>query len=98
MFGAVNIRNGKLITKITERYNALTFLEFLSIVHIRFPDSILVLDNAMYHHAGIITDYTFLTGIDILFLPPYSPKLNSIERVETGKEECNPQQVFPTAQ
>ena len=80
-FGAVNIRNGKLITKITDRYNALTFLEFLSMVHARFPDSILVLDNALYHHAGIITDYAFLTGIDLLFLPSYSPKLNPIERV-----------------
>ena len=81
VFGDVNIRNGKLITKITDRYNALTFLEFLSMVHARFPDSVLVLDNAMYHHAGIITDYAFLTGIDLLFLPSYSPKLNPIERV-----------------
>ena len=52
VFGAVNIRNGRLITKITDRYIALTFLEFLSMVHARFPDSILVLDNALYHHAG----------------------------------------------
>ena len=97
MFGPVNIRNGRLITKITDRYNALKFHEYISIVHARFHDSILVLDNAMYHHAGIITNYAFLTGIYILFLPPYSPKLYSIERVETGKNECNPQQVFPTA-
>jgi hypothetical protein len=70
VFGDVNIGIGRLITKITERYNALTFLEFLSTVHARFPDSVLVLDNAMYHHAGIITDYAFLTDIDLLFLPP----------------------------
>ena len=28
-----------------------------------------------------MSDYAFLTGIDILFLPPYSPELNPIERV-----------------
>lgn len=48
---------------------------------IRFPDSIFVLDNALYHHASIFTDFGFLIGIDLLFLPPYSPELNPIERV-----------------
>ena len=81
VFGAVGVSDGRLITKITERYNALTFLVFLSLVHGRFPESIIVMDNALYHHAGIITDYAFLTGIDLLFLPPYSPELNPIERV-----------------
>ncbi|OWP57134.1 MAG: hypothetical protein B2I17_02770 [Thermoplasmatales archaeon B_DKE] len=28
-----------------------------------------------------MTDYAFLTGIDLIFLPPYSPELNPIERV-----------------
>ena len=81
VFGAVGTCDGRLLTKIAERYNAFTFLEFLSLVHIRFPESVIVMDNALYHHAGIITDYAFLTGIDLLFLPPYSPELNPIERV-----------------
>ncbi len=81
VFGAVRIRDGRLLTEITERYNAMTFLKFLSLVHRMFPDSILVMDNAMYHHAGIITDLAFMTDIDLLFLPPYSPELNPIERV-----------------
>ena len=42
VFGAVRISDGRLITRITERYNALTFLEFLSLVHGRFPESIIV--------------------------------------------------------
>lgn len=81
VFGAVGISDSRLITKITERYSALTFLGSLSLVHGRFPESIIVMENALYHHAGIITDYAFLTGIDLLFLPPYSPELNPIERV-----------------
>ncbi|MEM0136168.1 MAG: IS630 family transposase [Thermoplasmatales archaeon] len=81
VFGAVSISYGRLITQITERYNAFTFLEFLSLSHRIFPHSVFVLDYAFYHHAGIITDYAFITGTDLLFLPPYSPELNPIERV-----------------
>ncbi len=81
VFGAVRISDGRLITQITERFNAFTFLEFLSLARRIFPHSVFALDNALYHHAGIITDYAFLTGTDLLFLPPYSPELNPIERV-----------------
>lgn len=81
VFGAVRIEDGRLLTEITERYNALTFLKFLFIAHARFPDSIFVLDNAQYHHASLIIDYAFLADINLLFLPPYSPELNPIEKV-----------------
>ena len=81
VFGALSINDGKLFTKITEKYNSMTFLEFLCIVHGKFPNSMVVLDNALYHHASVVTEFAFLTGMDLLFLPPYSPELNPIERV-----------------
>ncbi len=81
VFGAIRISDGRLITRITEVYNAFTFVEFLSIVHKKFPDSVFVMDNALYHHASIVTDYAFLSQIELLFMPPYSPELNPIERV-----------------
>lgn len=81
VFGAVSMDSGRLLTSLTDRYNALTFLEFLSLAHRTFPDSIFVLDNVLYHHAGVINDYVNLTGIRLFFLPPYSPDLNPIERV-----------------
>ncbi|MCL6003560.1 MAG: transposase [Candidatus Thermoplasmatota archaeon] len=81
VFGAISITDGRLVTRITEGYNAFTFVEFLSVIHKKFPDSLFVLDNALYHHAGIVTDYAFVSQIDILFMPPYSPELNPIERV-----------------
>ena len=81
VFGAISIIDGRLITTITEKYNAFTFVEFLSVVNKKFPDSLLVLDNALYHHASIVTDYAFLNQIDLLFMPPSSPDLNPIERV-----------------
>lgn len=70
VFGAVRTGNGKLLTGITGKYNAMTF-----------PDSVIVLDNALYHHANIVAECAFLTGVDLLFMPPYSPELNSIKRV-----------------
>ena len=81
VFGAIRISDGRLITRITEVYNAFTFVEFLSIVHKKFPDSVFVMDNALYHHASIVTDYAFLSQIELLVMPPYSPELNPIERV-----------------
>ncbi len=69
VFGVANIGNGDLITGITDKYNAMTFLEFLSTINVKFPNSI------------IVTGYEFLIDMEILFIPPYSPELNPIERV-----------------
>ncbi len=97
VFGAVSPDNGKLITSLTDRYNALTFLEFLSLAHRAFPGSIFVLDNALYHHAGVIEDYARLTGITLLFLPPYSPDLNPIERVwKLVRKKATHNMYFPS--
>ncbi len=98
VFGAVSIKDGSLVSEVRKKYNALTFLEFLSRVHARLPDSILVLNNALYHHACLITDYAFLTCIDMIFLPPYSPELNPIERVRKLVKKHATQQVFPVAE
>lgn len=81
MFGALRTDDSRLFTKIAEKYNSKTFLEFLCIVHSKFPNSTVVLDNALYHHASVVMEFAFLTGMDLLFLPPYSPELNPIERV-----------------
>ena len=39
-------------------------------------DVILVMDNASWHNRLVMPDH-----IDILYLPPYSPELNPIERL-----------------
>lgn len=40
-----------------------------------------VLDNASYHRARVVQELAASLGIELLFLPPYSPNLNLIERV-----------------
>ena len=44
-------------------------------------DSVLVMDNMKSHHAKAITRLLERTGIRYLFLPPYSPDLNPIEKL-----------------
>ena len=44
-------------------------------------DSVLVMDNMRSHHAKAITQLLEQSGIRYLFLPPYSPDLNPIEKL-----------------
>lgn len=44
------------------------------------PDSVLVLDNAAFHKAVSTQTLVNSAGHRLLFLPPYSPHLNPIEK------------------
>jgi transposase len=79
LFGAVNIRSGKLMTMICSPFNSLTFIAFLRrLRRHRRPGqrTVLILDNASYHHLRTVPN-----GFILDFLPPYSPELNTIERI-----------------
>ena len=41
----------------------------------------LVLDNAKYQRCALVQDLAAVLNIELLFLPPYSPNLNLIERL-----------------
>ena len=44
------------------------------------PGSVIVLDNATFHKKSVLPDLARKKGCWVLFLPPYSPDLNSIEK------------------
>jgi transposase len=49
----------------------------------------LVLDNARYQRCRLVMELAEKLGIELLFLPPYSPNLNLIERLwKLTKREC----------
>lgn len=49
----------------------------------------LVLDNARYQRCRMVIELAQQLGIELLFLPPYSPNLNLIERLwKLTKKEC----------
>jgi transposase len=86
LFGAVNFHTGQLVTMFCPVFDAQTFGIFVRILlrhRRRGLRSVLVLDNAAYHHAAEsdILASTPQTTLRLDFLPPYSPDLNPIERV-----------------
>lgn len=56
------------------------FLEKVRLTSGDIPVSI-VLDNARYQHCQAVKDKAAELGISLIFLPPYTPNLNIIERL-----------------
>jgi transposase len=85
-FGAASLRTGKLVTTFEPKFNAESFQRFLQLLLIHRPRGkrlVLLLDNAKYHHARALQPWLHQhrKRLTLLFLPPYSPELNPIERV-----------------
>jgi len=53
------------------------------VTHNQHRKLFLILDNARYHHAKIVTEWVQANQdrIELHFLPPYSPNLNAAEHV-----------------
>ena len=85
IYGALNYRTNKLSVRVGAGKNATEFLGFLAQLTQQYRNHacLLVLDNASYHTAGVVTRYLeeISSSIQALWLPPYSPELNDIERV-----------------
>ena len=87
-FGAVRVRDGKLCTlPPSGHFDAQTcwsFLRRLRRISTRTGRRVVVIsDNARYHHASLHAAWRHAQqpAFSLLFLPPYSPQLNPIERV-----------------
>jgi transposase len=83
-FGALDLKTGCLLTEEAATFNAETFGDFLhSLLQHTQGKTHLILDNVSWHKAQELTD--FFTGnrdrLVRVFLPPYSPELNPMERV-----------------
>ena len=83
-FGAINVKTGQLLTQKAPGFNSDTFGEFLSYLLERTEGKLfLILDNARWHRARDLKKFFFKNRDRLVrvFLPPYSPELNPIERV-----------------
>jgi len=87
-FGAVRIRDGRLVVSKPEgSFDAKTCWSFLRklrrCARRRGRRVVIIIDNAKYHHAKLHAEWRRLQEPEfvLLFLPPYSPQLNPIERV-----------------
>lgn len=84
VLGAVNAISQELFfIHNTDKINAVVVMDFLTQLrkeYSKLPISI-VLDNARYQHCKAVKELAAILDIDLLFLPPYSPNLNLIERL-----------------
>lgn len=86
LFGAVNLRSGRLLTMTTSPFDAESFeafLRYLDAHRNRRCRMRLILDNAAYHKAEDLQPYlqSVQHRMSLDYLPPYSPELNPVERV-----------------
>lgn len=86
VLGAIDPITKHMITVTNNTYvNAITVCELLDKIaaqHIDIPIPItIILDNAKYQRCKLVMEKAKLHNIELLFLPPYSPNLNLIERV-----------------
>jgi transposase len=93
VIGAVNGLTKQIhFTSNTTQVNALTIVDFLHQIRIYYFDMkpiYIVLDNARYQHCQLVRYIAWQFNIRLLFLPPYSPNLNIIERLwKFVKKKC----------
>lgn len=82
--GAINIKNLKTSVHFGDSINAQSTVHlFKKIERTNVnADAIYVFaDNAKYYKCKFVTDYLEYSKIKLIFLPPYSPNLNLIERL-----------------
>lgn len=84
VLGAVETRDHDFVSiRTTGSVNADTVVELVEKIHGSYPGEkiTLVMDNARYQYNKRVFESANGCGIELLFLPPYSPNLNLIERV-----------------
>ncbi len=84
VLGALNAVTHELVTEINTTYITATsvcaLLRTIASRGLSVPVT-LVLDNARYQRCALVTGVAKELGIELLFLPPYSPNPNLIERL-----------------
>jgi transposase len=92
VLGALNAVTQEVITVVNATYiNALSVCELLDKLAAwsqNLPITV-VLDNARYQRCELVKRHATKLGIELLFLPTYSPNLNLIERLwKFVKKQC----------
>jgi len=92
VLGAYSVKDAELIAITNNAYiNSDTLVELLTTISRLHADTAitLILDNARYQRCDKVINHALELGIDLQFLPPYSPNLNLIERLwKFTKKQC----------
>jgi len=83
LLGIINYETGAIYCEEHSKYDAEVFLRFLENVLVKYPEGkiVMILDNSKVHHAKLLEEFLDKNSarISLIFLPPYSPKMNIIE-------------------
>ena len=99
VLGALNAITKELTTVCNDTYitavQVCQLLDKLAAQNVGLPLTV-VLDNARYQRCALVEEHARRLGIDLLFLPGYSPNLNLIERFwKYVKKDCLYSKYYP---
>ena len=96
--GALNLKEMTVISQDYETINGDSILDFFKKIEEAYPNAPnihVILDGSGYHRKKDVIDWASHSRLKLHFLPPYSPNLNSIERVwKVMNERVRDNRVF----
>ena len=81
--GAIDIETLEPVTGFYDTINAQAAIDLFDRIEAKHPDAdtiYIIVDNARYYRSCLLKEHVEGTKIKLIFLPPYSPNLNPIER------------------
>lgn len=82
--GACNVENAEVIIHEDVSVNAQSTIQLFDKMQVHQPkgNMFVIADNAKYYRSNLVSEYIKTnTRVKLIFLPPYSPNLNLIERL-----------------
>ena len=102
IIGAIELKTMNVTSDFVETVNADTINCFFEKLRQSYPQAEklhVILDQSGYHRSHAVKEGAFLHGIELHYLPPYSPNLNPIERLwKVMNEQVRNNVVFYSAQ
>jgi transposase len=100
ILGALHATTLQVVIFTNDSYlNSYSVAKLMCQIAVEFADLpiTLVMDNARYQRCRFVMDLATALGIELLFLPPYSPNLNLIERLwKFIKKKCLYSEYYET--
>jgi len=84
--GAINIETMEPVTGFYDTIHAQAAIDLFTKIEAKHPNAetiYIIVDNARYYRSCLLKEHVEGTKIKLIFLPPYSPNLNLIERYWT---------------
>ena len=81
--GVIDCNELSAIVRYDDTINAQSTIKLFQQIELQNPGARrihIICDNARYYHARLVKDYLANSRIELVFLPPYAPNLNLIER------------------